>query len=264
MNKLYLGAASAALLVAPAHAQSVEQAGEASQASAITYDENNAEGGVAQDVAAIPAITETALPVAAAPPAAPKTLTLPTGTPINLAVLREVNSSTHDAGDTIQLTVVDDVKIDDSVVIPRGTPAKAEITWRTGKGAFGKSGKMELALRSIDLPDGPVPIFGEFRQDGEGNTVATGVGVVAIGVFAGFITGKRARLPAGRELMAQTVVDVPFSSAGGFAGQYDGKAALEAELAATPLGQCKAEAMTIEKEKKRNKAIKKCYVKRLE
>ena len=114
------------------------------------------------------------------------------------------------------------------------------------------------------MPSGTVPISGEYRQDGEGNTVATGVGVVAIGVFAGFITGKRARVPAGRELLAQPVVDIPFAADGSFARGFDGAKVLEETIAATPLGQCKAEAALIEKEKKREKAIKKCYKKRLE
>ena len=46
------------------------------------------------------------------------------------------------------VAVAQDVAVDGHVVIPRGTRAVGEITWRTGKGAFGKSGKMEMAIRS--------------------------------------------------------------------------------------------------------------------
>jgi hypothetical protein len=60
-------------------------------------------------------------------------------------------------------------------VIPRGTPAMGEVTWRTGKGAFGKSGKLEFSLRYIDLGGQHIPVTGDFRQEGEGNTLATGV-----------------------------------------------------------------------------------------
>ncbi len=197
-------------------------------------------------------------------PMVKKDLVLAEDTPVTVAVSQEVNSSTHRAGDTFKLTVVDDVKIDDTVVIPRGTPATAEVTWRTGKGAFGKSGKMEFAIQSIDLADGQIPVTGEYRQEGEGNTVATGVGVLAIGVFAGFITGKRARLPAGRELMVQLDQPVTFAPSGKLAASYDADAAMAAAAAKTDLGRCKAEAGTIEKEKAREKAIEKCYVKRME
>lgn len=125
-------------------------------------------------------------------------LSLNAGTPITLAVAEEVNSSTHKEGDTFRLTVPNDVMIGNTLVIPRGTPGMGEITWRTGKGAFGKSGKMELSLRHIDLNGQRIPVTGDFRQEGEGNTIATGIGILAVGVFAGFITGKRARLPVGR------------------------------------------------------------------
>ncbi|MEO1729367.1 MAG: hypothetical protein AAFR64_01360 [Pseudomonadota bacterium] len=209
-------------------------------------------------------VAEPAPPPPPPPPPPPRTLTLPADAEIKLSVTDEITSSSHEAGDTFELTVLEDVVVEDVVVIPQGAPATAEITWRTGKGAFGKSGKLEFTMRSIALEDGIVPVGGDYRQEGEGNTVATGVGIVAVGVFAAFITGKRARLPAGRELAAMPLVDVPFSSAGGFADDFDGQAVLDESIAATPLGQCKAEASTIEKEKKREKAIKKCYKKRAE
>lgn len=197
-------------------------------------------------------------------PAAPSILTLPKNTPITLTVNEEINTSTHREGDVFNLTVLNDVKVDGTTVIPRGTPATAEVTWRTGKGAFGKSGKMEFALQSIDLDGKQIPVTGEYRQEGEGNTVATGVGVLAVGVFAGFITGKRARLPAGRELMAQVAQPVAFNSDGSLASSFDSESAMAQAAANTDIGRCKAEAAKVEKESKREKALKACYVKRME
>lgn len=173
----------------------------------------------------------------------------------------EVNSSTHREGQTFKLAVLNDVKIGETIVIPRGTPAIGEITWRTGKGAFGKSGKLEFALRYIDLNGQKIPVTGDFRQEGEGNTVATGVGVIAIGVFAGFITGKRARVPVGRELMSQIAQPVSFTDAGSLAPSFDSDAAMAAADAKTPVGQCKAQAAKLPP-KKQEKAVKDCYVKR--
>ena len=124
-----------------------------------------------------PAATAPAAPAPSV--AADGSLTLATGTPIQLAVSQEVNSSSHHAGDMFALTVLNDVRVGDTIVIPRGTPAQAEITWRTGKGAFGKSGKLEFGLRYIELGGQRIPVTGNYRQEGEGNTVATGVGVIA-------------------------------------------------------------------------------------
>ncbi|TSB04935.1 hypothetical protein [Sphingorhabdus contaminans] len=199
-----------------------------------------------------------------AEPQAPKDLVLNAGTPITLAVTEEVNSSTHKEGDEFRLTVLNDVTVGQTVVIPRGTPATAEITWRTGKGAFGKSGKMEFELRSIYLDGTQVPLSGSFRQEGEGNTVATGVGVIAIGVFAGFITGKRARLPVGRELMAQVAQNVAFGADGKLSPRYDAAAAMKLADASTPFRRCRASAKGLGDAKLEQAALKKCFAERME
>lgn len=191
-------------------------------------------------------------------------LVLNAGVPIKLVVAEEVNSSTHHNGDIFKLTVMDDVKVGDTIVIPRGTPAFAEITWRTGKGAFGKSGKLEFSMRYIDLNGQRIPISGDYRQEGEGNTIATGVGVIAIGVFAGFITGKRARLPTGRELMAQPAQAVPFTADGHLASSFDSAAAMAAAEANTPIGKCRAEAAAQPNTKKQDKAREACFRERME
>lgn len=191
-------------------------------------------------------------------------LTLAVGTPVTLAVAQEANSSTHRAGDPIQLTVLNDVLIGSTIVIPRGTPAVGEVTWRTGKGAFGKSGKLEFSLRHIELHGQRIPISGDYRQEGEGNTVATAVGIIAVGVFAGFITGKRARLPVGRELMSQLVQPVEFTADGRLAPSYDGTAAMAAAEANTPIGQCRAQAAAMTDQRQRERAQRDCFRERME
>ncbi|MEL7190313.1 MAG: hypothetical protein AAGK17_12225 [Pseudomonadota bacterium] len=264
MKKTICGVAVAALISSPvlAQSQAAEETAADAVAAALDAGDDMVEEAAGDAVEVPPPPPIQIAP--ALPPAPPEPLMLSSGVPIKLVVTDEVNSSTHEAGDIFDLTVLEDVTVNNTVVIPRGTPAKAEITWRTGKGAFGKSGKLEFALRSIDLKQGSIPVSGEFRQEGEGNTVATGVGVLAVGVFAGFITGKRARLPQGRELLSQTVGDVMFTPAGSLDPSYDSEKAMYEATANEPLTLCKAEAGQIEKEKKRAKAIKKCYVKRLE
>ena len=190
-------------------------------------------------------------------------LSLSSGIPITLVMAKEVNSSVDKEGDTFPLTVLNDVKVGDTIVIPRGTPAAGEVTWRTGKGAFGKSGKLEFSLRYINLDGRHIPVTGDYRQEGEGNTIATGVGIIAVGVFAGFITGKRARVPMGRELMGQIAQPVQFSADGHLAPSYDDKAAMAAAQANTPLGKCQTAAAALPQGKQK-KALKDCFIKRME
>ena len=249
MKKLITGAAIAALVSTPLYAQQAAAPAQAAEAQAPAAP------------AAMPA------PAAEAPaPAASESglLTLNPGLPITLAVAQEVNSSTHHAGDTFPLTVLNDVRIGDTIVIPRGTPALGEVTWRTGKGAFGKSGKLEFSLRYIDLGGQHIPVSGDFRQEGEGNTVGTGVAILAAGVIGGLIvTGHRARVPVGRELMSQLAQPVQFTSDGHLAPTYDSAAAMAAAEAHTPIGQCRAQARALP-QRDQEHALHNCFRERME
>ena len=208
-------------------------------------------------VAAQPAVAQAAVASEAG------MLSLSSGIPITLVMAKEVNSSVDKEGDTFPLTVLNDVKVGDTIVIPRGTPAAGEVTWRTGKGAFGKSGKLEFSLRYINLDGRHIPVSGDYRQEGEGNTIATGVGIIAVGVFAGFITGKRARVPMGRELMGQIAQPVQFTADGHLSPSYDDKGAMAAAQANTPLGRCQTAAAALPQGKQK-KALKDCFIKRME
>ncbi|MFD1610838.1 hypothetical protein ACFSCW_03370 [Sphingomonas tabacisoli] len=171
----------------------------------------------AAPVAAV-AVAPAAAPVAATPAAlqavkvaAPTagSAILPANTEVMLRLDEEVNSKRKRVGDTFRLTVLQDVMLGNFVVIPRGTPASGQISYRTGKGAFGKSAKMEITMNSINLNGRSIPITGNFRQEGEGNTGAT-VGVaVAAGVFSAFVTGKSAVFQSGREFRVQTREAIP-------------------------------------------------------
>jgi hypothetical protein len=245
MRKYINGAAMAALIATPL-------------ASRPAFAQSQATPAPVQQAVATPAAPAPTV-------AADGTLTLNTGTPITLAVAQEVNSSTHHAGDAFALTVLNDVRVGDTVVIPRGTPAQALITWRTGKGAFGKSGKLEFVLTYIELNGQRIPVTGSFRQEGEGNTVATGVGVLAAGLIGGLvITGHRARLPVGRELMSQLAQPVSFTAAGQLSPGYDGAAAWTAAEAASPMGQCRAAARALADARATERAMRACYRERLD
>lgn len=153
--------------------------------------------------------------VAAAKPGDPAT-TLPANTEVILAMNQDLTTkgAKVDVGTKFDLSVAYDVMMGDYVVIPKGTPAVGEVVWKKGKGAFGKSGKMEVEMRSINLNGRRIPVSGKYRQEGEGNTVATVASVALIWPVAPFVTGKSARIPQGRELKAYTIDALPVSLAG--------------------------------------------------
>ena len=142
------------------------------------------------------------------------TVSLLANTELLLRLSQEVSSKRMKEGETFRVSLAQDVMIGNYVVLPRGTPGKGYISYRTGKGAFGKSAKMEITMRSLDLPNGrSIPLEGMTRQEGQGNTGATVGTAVAVGPFAAFVTGRSAIFQEGREVRAFTrealVVQLP-------------------------------------------------------
>ncbi|MDX3883612.1 MAG: hypothetical protein QHC65_04260 [Sphingomonas sp.] len=144
--------------------------------------------------------------MAVAPVAAPANVaTLPSGTEVSLRLNEVLTTKSAREGDTFNLTLTHDVMLAGYVAIPRGTRGVGEVTWKTGKGMLGKSGKLEIALRYLDLNGRRIPLDGKYRHEGSGNTVATVGSVVLLWPAAPFITGKSGVIPEGREFIAHTV-----------------------------------------------------------
>ena len=104
-----------------------------------------------------------------------------------------------------------DVMQDGYIVIPRGTVGEGTVTYRTGKGSFGKSGKIEVQVNSLSLNGMTIPLTGKHRQEGEGNTGATVGAVIAVGVLSAFVTGHSAVILNGEQMRAHTVEAVNFT-----------------------------------------------------
>lgn len=163
--------------------------------------------------APVPALTTPTPVVAVARPEAVPGAMLPANSEITLRLDQELTSKTARAGTLFNLSVSQDVMLGNFIVIPRGTPAKGNVSYRTGKGAFGKSAKMEIELTEINLNGRVIPITGHYRQEGEGNTGATVATAVAVGVFSAFVTGRSAVFPQGREFKVFTREALPISIA---------------------------------------------------
>lgn len=129
---------------------------------------------------------------------------LPSNTEVWLSLNSALSSKDLKLGDKFDLTVSRDVMAGDYVVISRGTPAHGQISYRTGKGAFGKSAKMEFDLVDVQVGQRFIPVSGHYRIEGQGNTGAAVGAVVAVGVFGAFVTGHSAGAAQGSEWKAYT------------------------------------------------------------
>ena len=137
---------------------------------------------------------------------------LPVNSEIWLSLNNQLSSHTVQVGSRLSLTVSRDVMAGDYIVIPRGSPASGRITYRTGKGAWGKSAKMEFELTEIQLGDRSIPVAGHYRLAGEGNTGATIGAIAIVGVVgAAFVTGHSATAAQGSEWRAYTTAPLKFA-----------------------------------------------------
>jgi hypothetical protein len=196
MNRTILTAAAVALVCASAPAIAKDK-----KTAPVNID---APAGSAQPIAA-------SWPAGVAPttPTITANAYLPTNSELVVRMNSELNSKKAREGSTFIATVAYDVMLGNVVVVPKGTPVNGVVTWRTGKGAFGKSAKMEYELRSFDLAGQRYALSGKFRQEGKGNTGAAVGAVVAVGVFGAFVTGKSAIVEQGRELKVYTTTVIP-------------------------------------------------------
>ncbi|MFD2579703.1 hypothetical protein ACFSTD_16255 [Novosphingobium colocasiae] len=153
--------------------------------------------------AVVPAVVEPAL----------QTLVLPPNTEVVVTSNETITTKGKliKQGSKFKLATMFDVMQDGVVVIPKGTVGEGTVTYITNKGAFGKSGKMEVSFDWLDMGGRRIPLTGTFRQEGEGNTGATVATAVAVGVFSAFVTGRSATIVNGQQLRAHTVEPLSFT-----------------------------------------------------
>lgn len=132
-------------------------------------------------------------------------IVLPARTELVLRLDEEVASDRARVGQSVGVSVARDVIVDGAVLIPRGTAGVGAVTYRSGKGAFGKSGKLDIELRSIEIGGRSIPVVGRYHAAGDGRTGETIGTIIVGGVVAGaFVTGRNAVFEEGRQFTAFT------------------------------------------------------------
>jgi hypothetical protein len=108
-------------------------------------------------------------------------------------------------GDIFTMSVVNDVKLGDTIVIPKGARGTGEVTMVSGRGGFGKSGKIEIKLNSVDIDGKSYAMEGTQLQKGKGRGGAAIAGTIIAGAIAGaFIKGDDADIPVNTEYTFRT------------------------------------------------------------
>src|SRR5215472_5532366 len=157
----------------------------------------------------------------AAQPAAPTPLKQPLafgledGTPIKLRLTRNLSSADATTGERVDFEVLEDIKVKDVIVVPRGGLALATVTEAQAKRRMARGGKLDVNVDDVRHGE-KAPLRAVKEVKGGGHTGAmTGAMVgTAIVFFPAaplflFMHGKDITIPKGTEVTAYVNGDIP-------------------------------------------------------
>jgi hypothetical protein len=184
------------------------------------------------------------------------------GTPVRTRISRTVSSGEAKEKETVDFETLDDIKIGETIVIPRGSVAMATVTEAVPKRRMGRGGKLSVNIDYVRMPSGEkLALRGIQDVKGGGHTGAMTGAIVATSIvfFPAaplflFMHGKDITIPKGHEVTVYTNSDYQLpksSSTGAIAPVITSKAPSQAAMTnADVLALSKAklgEALIIEK-----------------
>lgn len=119
------------------------------------------------------------------------------GTPINVAVAKEVTSKEAKPNDPVDFTVTEDLVINGQVIVRKGTPAVGSVINAEKGGYMGKSGKLAVQVESTTTSDGkPLKLRAAKGREGDDKTMSTMVLTMISPAFL-FRKGSEAKITPG-------------------------------------------------------------------
>lgn len=169
-------------------------------------------------------------PRAEAPASIPGTsrVVLEEGTPVRLRISRTVSSADAQVGETVDFEVLEEVRVGEMLVIPKGGIAWATVTEAQPKRRMGRAGKLGINIDSVRLVDGQKAALRAVKDVKGGSHTGAMTGAI-VGTAIVFwpaaplfllIHGKDITVPKGTEITAYVNgnaairVDQPASSTG--------------------------------------------------
>jgi len=165
-----------------------------------------AEGGASVE----PTFLETSTAAPLMRPAA----TLPSGTVVYVMLDSDIETATAQVGDEFTVSVIGEIARNGTVVIPQCAAGEGHVTFVSKRGAFGRSGIVQIALDHLELGDRQVALDGHYRETGKSKGDEAAAAYFWVGPLAAVIKGKKGGIPQGRILKARTGEDIAFEPTG--------------------------------------------------
>lgn len=158
-------------------------------------------------VVPVAAASSTPVPDAVATPVTP--LVLKEGTDVPLVFATAISSKTAVDDDTVNLTLAEDLKIGDVVVVKKGAPAVATVTNAKKAGMMGRGGELSIRLEYLKSDNQRLHLRGNKGKEGEGRVGATVALTVLFGPIGLIKHGKNVEIAEGTPLTAFVDQDYP-------------------------------------------------------
>src|SRR5437660_11729104 len=151
----------------------------------------------------------------------PKGFVLEDGTPVRLKTGRSISSADAHVGDTLDFEVLEDVRVAELLVIPKGGIAFATVTEAQSKRRMARGGKLNVNIDSVRLITHEKAALRAVKEvKGGGHTGVMTGGIVATSIvffpaapFFLFMHGKDITIPKGTEITAYVAGDTPLDPA---------------------------------------------------
>ena len=158
-----------------------------------------------------------ARPAPQQPTATSNKFVLDDGTPIKLRLDRNLSSADAKTGDNIDFEVLEEVKVNDVVVIPKGNIAIGTVTAAEHKKRMARGGKLDIEIDYVKLADGEKAAIRAVKETkGGGHTGAMTGAIVATSLVVWpaaplflFMHGKDTTIPKGTEITAYVNGNMP-------------------------------------------------------
>jgi PEGA domain len=143
------------------------------------------------------------------------------GTPIKLRINRTVSSADAKTGETVDFEVLEDVKVGEIIVIPRGGIALATVTEAKPRRNMGRAGRLNVNIDSVRLVNGEKVALRAIKEvKGGSHTAAMTGAIVATSILFFpaaplflFMKGKDITIPKGTEITAYINGNIPLDQA---------------------------------------------------
>src|SRR5437867_7891255 len=148
-------------------------------------------------------------------------LAISDGTPVRIRINQTISSADAKVGQTVDFEILDEIKVGDMVVIPKGGLALATVTEAQSKRSMGRGGKLNINIDHAKLVNGErIPLRAVKENQGGGHVGAMTGAIVATSIvfFPAaplflFVHGKDITIPKGTEVTAFVNGDYPIDLA---------------------------------------------------